>query len=104
MLGHNALSLVATVIMLDQHWLSFSTDINDLTDDDLNCPTIGIGVRLSRLAPAAIQQDACRRHARCRWPASWLTIPASTLMHSSVCPRASDRKSDGIFFRAKVYG
>ena len=33
--------------------------------------------------------------------ASWLTIPASTLMHSSVCPRASDRKSAGIFFRGK---
>jgi len=33
--------------------------------------------------------------------ASWLTIPASTLMHSSVCPRASDRKSGGIFFRGK---
>jgi hypothetical protein len=31
--------------------------------------------------------------------ASWLTIPASTLMHSLVCPRASDRKSVGIFFR-----
>ena len=34
-------------------------------------------------------------------PASWLTIPASTLMHSSVCPRANDRKSAGIFFRGK---
>ena len=33
--------------------------------------------------------------------ASWLTIPASTLMHSSVCPRASERKSAGIFFRGK---
>ena len=31
--------------------------------------------------------------------ASWLTIPASTLMHSSVCPRASERKLAGIFFR-----
>ena len=31
--------------------------------------------------------------------ASWLTRPASTLMHSAVCPRASDRKSAGIFFR-----
>ena len=30
---------------------------------------------------------------------SRLTIPASTLMHSSVCPRASERKSGGIFFR-----
>ena len=33
--------------------------------------------------------------------ASWLTMPASTLMHSSVCPRASDRKSADIFFRGK---
>ena len=33
--------------------------------------------------------------------ASWLTIPASTLMHSSVCPRASDRKSAGNLFRGK---
>ena len=31
--------------------------------------------------------------------ASWLTMPASTLMQSSVCPRASDRKSAGIVFR-----
>jgi hypothetical protein len=31
--------------------------------------------------------------------ASWLSIPASTLMQSSVCPRASDRKSAEIFFR-----
>ena len=30
---------------------------------------------------------------------SWLTMPASTLMHSSACPRASDRKSAAIFFR-----
>jgi hypothetical protein len=30
--------------------------------------------------------------------ASWLTIPASVLMHSSVCPRASDRRSaDNLF-------
>jgi len=31
--------------------------------------------------------------------ASWLTMPASTLMQSSVCPRASERKSAGIVFR-----
>ena len=36
--------------------------------------------------------------------ASWLTMPARTLMHNSVCPRASDRNSAGNFFRAKVYG
>jgi hypothetical protein len=35
--------------------------------------------------------------------ASWLTMPASALMHSSMCPRASDRKSGGIFFRANAY-
>ena len=35
--------------------------------------------------------------------ASWLTIPASTSTHSSVCPRASD-KLGGIFFGAKVTG
>jgi hypothetical protein len=33
--------------------------------------------------------------------ASWLTRPASTLTHSSVCPRASDRKSAGSFFLGK---
>jgi hypothetical protein len=31
--------------------------------------------------------------------ASWLTIPASALMHSSVCLRASEPKLGGIFFR-----
>jgi hypothetical protein len=30
---------------------------------------------------------------------SWLTIPANTLTHSAVWPRASDRRSVGIFFR-----
>ena len=33
--------------------------------------------------------------------ASWPTTPASTLMHSAVCPRASERKSGGIFFRGR---
>jgi len=33
--------------------------------------------------------------------ASWLTMPASTLIHSVVCPRASDRKSGETFFRGK---
>jgi hypothetical protein len=49
MLGHNALSLVATVIVLDQHWLGFRYDINDLPDDDLNAAVAVITyVRLNR--------------------------------------------------------
>jgi hypothetical protein len=42
---------------------------------------------------------ACRRALG--GASSALAMPASTLMHSSVCPRASDRKSAGIFFRGK---
>ena len=33
--------------------------------------------------------------------ASWPTTPASTLTHGAVCPRASERKSRGIFFRGR---
>ena len=68
MVGHNTLSLVATVIMLDQRWLGFPGDINELPDYDLNAAVAVITcVRLNRFAPATIQQDACRRHAGCRW-------------------------------------
>ena len=68
MAGHNTLSLVATVVMLDQRRLasSFASDVDDLADDDPNRSTIGIGMNLSRAPPTAFQQDACRRHARCR--------------------------------------
>jgi hypothetical protein len=74
-------------------------DTDDLPDDDADTAAILARVRLRCAAPAAIQQDACRRHAG--GEASWLMIPASTLMHSSVCPRASDRISGAIFFRGK---
>jgi hypothetical protein len=56
------------------------------------CPTCGTGL---------FQQEACRLTRAAAGTASWLTIPASTLMHSAVCPRASDFKSGGIFFRGK---
>ena len=52
--------------MLKQRRLFFA-DVNDLTDDDLNAATILAAVGLRRTAPAAIQQDACRRHARGWW-------------------------------------
>jgi hypothetical protein len=48
-LGHNALSPVATVIMLDRHWVWILNDINDLSDDDLNAAVAVITyVRLNR--------------------------------------------------------
>jgi hypothetical protein len=65
MAGHYALSLVATVIMLDQHWLAFY-DISDLPDDDLNAATIFAAVGLSRSAPAPVEQCGGRRYARTR--------------------------------------
>jgi len=34
--------------------------------------------------------------------ASWLTIPASTLMHSSVCPRASERAPVRVAFGPRL--
>ena len=50
MLGHNTLSVV------------------DLADDDANAAVaILAAMDLRRSAPAAIQQNARRRHASCRW-------------------------------------
>jgi len=54
-LGHNALSPVATVIMLDRHWVWILNDINDLSDDDPDvAAALLASVRLDRLAPATI--------------------------------------------------
>lgn len=36
-------------------------------DGDVDVLVVLAGVRLGGLAPAAVQQDACRRHARGRW-------------------------------------
>src|SRR4051794_22378740 len=58
----------------------------DLVNDHVDVAfTVLARVRLRRLAPTAIQQNACRRHTRGRWAGpSWLAIPASVLMHSTV--------------------
>jgi hypothetical protein len=74
--------------------------LGDLPEYDPNVAAVLARVRLWRAAPAAIQQDACRRYAR---PVTrlWPTTPASTLMHGAVCPRASERKSGGILFRGR---
>lgn len=53
--------------MFDQQRLGFAAGIDDLADDDPDRPAILVSVRLDRSTPAAIQQDACRRHARRRW-------------------------------------
>ena len=41
--------------------------LDDLPDGDADVVAVLSGVGLRRAAPAAIQQDACRRHARGRW-------------------------------------
>ena len=41
--------------------------LDDLPDGDADVAVVLTGVDLGRAAPAAIQQDACRRHARGRW-------------------------------------
>jgi len=42
--------------------------LNDVPDHDADVAAGALGgVRLRHAAPAAIQQDACRRHARGRW-------------------------------------
>jgi hypothetical protein len=60
-----ALSLVATVIMLDQHGLFFADDINDLADDDLNAATVLAVVDLRRTSPTPIEQRSDSGHAHC---------------------------------------
>ena len=65
MLGQITLTLVAAAIMLDQHWLFFADDINDLPDDDLNLAVAVIAcVRLNRFAPTAIKQRLSGGHTR----------------------------------------
>jgi hypothetical protein len=52
--------------MLDQHWRGFSSDIDDLTDDDLNAAVAAIAsVSLKRFAPAPVEQRSDSGHARC---------------------------------------
>ncbi len=51
--------------MLDQHWLIFFIDFNDLPDDDLSVAVAAIAyVGLKRLAPAPVEQHADGLHAR----------------------------------------
>ena len=41
--------------------------LDDVADGDADVLAVLAGVGLRRAAPAAIQQDACRRHARGWW-------------------------------------
>jgi hypothetical protein len=53
--------------MLDQHWLSIPSGINEMTDNDLNVAVAAIAcVRLKRLAPATVEQLGSGCHARIR--------------------------------------
>ena len=51
--------------MLDQHWLGFFSDpndINELPDDDLNAAVAVVtSMRLNRFAPAPVEQAAVTR-------------------------------------------
>ena len=61
-------------------------------------------VGLRRAAPAAIQQNACRRDARGRGTFSWLTMPASTLGAELGVPPAPATANRQVFsFGAGVY-
>ena len=53
--------------MLNLQRLRFLSTIDDLPDRDADVVAVLANVGLRRAAPAAIQQDACRRHARGRW-------------------------------------
>ena len=67
LLGQHALSLVAIVIMFDQQRLRFLSGVEDRANDNRDSPIILPAEGLRRLAPAAIQQDACRGHTGRRW-------------------------------------
>jgi len=54
-------------IMLDQQRLGLAGCVGDPSDDDPKRPAIFVSMRLDRLAPAPVEQDTCRRHARSRW-------------------------------------
>ena len=58
--------LFSQCFMLDQHWLGFRQDINDLPDDDLNAAVAVLTyVRPNRFAPATVEQRCDGGHARC---------------------------------------
>jgi hypothetical protein len=76
--------------------------VDNLPDGDADVAAIVAGVGLRRAAqPRSSRMPAVDTRAA-GGMASRLTMPASTLMHSSVCPRASERKSAAIFFRGNV--
>jgi hypothetical protein len=82
-----AASLLPIVSMLDQPRFFFA-DVDDLADDDLNVAVVLASMRLKRLPqPRSSRMPAADTRAA-DGLASWLTIPASTLMHRAVCPRA----------------
>ena len=61
------LNLVATDIMLNQHWRVFADDIVDAPDDNRNAAiAVSTYVRLHRFAPAPVEQSSDGGHAR-RW-------------------------------------
>ena len=66
--------------------------LGDLADRDANVLVVLAGMGCgARPQPRSSKMPAADTRAA-GGTASWLTIPASTLMHSSVCPRASERK------------
>ena len=78
--------------------------LGDLADRDANVLVVLAGMGCgARPQPRSSKMPAADTRAA-GGTASWLTIPASTLMHSSVCLRASERKSAGIFFQAYGVG
>src|SRR3954467_2316770 len=82
-----AASLLPIVSMLDQPRF-FSADIDDLADDDLNVAVVLASMRLKRLPQPRSSRSPAADPRAADGLASWLTIPASTLMHRAVCPRA----------------
>ena len=65
-IGHDALA-PPWRFMLDQLRVIFLRTIDDLPDDDPDIAALLASVRLKRFAPAAIQQNASRRHTGRRW-------------------------------------
>ena len=59
--------------------LGLAGGVGDLTDYDPMRPAGLVSMRLDRSAPAAIQQNTCRRHARGRWHAFLADDPGEHL-------------------------
>ena len=85
--------------MLNHQRLGFAAGINDPSDDDPKRPAVFVSMRLDCLPQPRSSRIPAAATRAAAGTASWLTIPANTLTHSAVCPRASDRRSVGIFFR-----